>query len=235
MINCPKCGADNMIGAIFCRTCGEKLNLKDLSPDVFDAPPVPASVRIAQMVQRIVILVVVVALVGLIGGLFWPVAMPVSPSLDEQAMRVAQNKYQALQSPQPRTPAQIPFSAAEATAVVNRALNLPSSAGGNKKPQAISIEFMDSGTCRLRLKSLVFGQLPMVTTLTVRPTVPSPGTVQMQVLKASIGKLPLPGGLRQQGIAQFTALNPASIMANARSHVKEASIVSGNCTITIKR
>lgn len=235
MINCPKCGADNMIGAIFCRTCGEKLNLKDLTPDVFDAPPVPASVRIAQMVQRIVVLVVVVALVVLIGGIFWPVAMPVSPALDEQAARVAQNKYQALQAPQPRTPAQIPFSAAEATAVVNQAFGLPSSAGGNKKPQAISIEFLDSGTCRLRLKSMVFGKLPMVTSLTVRPTVPNPGTVQMQVIKGSIGKLPLPGGLRKQGIAQFTALNPASVLAGASSHVKEAAITSGACTITVKR
>ena len=32
MINCPKCGADNLLNAIFCRTCGEKLNLEELKP-----------------------------------------------------------------------------------------------------------------------------------------------------------------------------------------------------------
>ncbi len=33
MINCPKCGADNQIGAIFCRGCGEKLELDELQPE----------------------------------------------------------------------------------------------------------------------------------------------------------------------------------------------------------
>ncbi|NQZ69551.1 MAG: hypothetical protein HRT89_15945, partial [Lentisphaeria bacterium] len=32
MIVCPKCKADNQIGAIFCRGCGEKLNLDELDP-----------------------------------------------------------------------------------------------------------------------------------------------------------------------------------------------------------
>ena len=34
MIPCPKCEADNQIGAIFCRSCGEKLDLDDINPEM---------------------------------------------------------------------------------------------------------------------------------------------------------------------------------------------------------
>lgn len=235
MINCPKCGADNMIGAIFCRTCGEKLNLNELSPEIFDAPPVPAGVKIARMAQRIVILVIVLGIVAFLAGLFWPATLVTTGALDQNALGVAQRKYQALQAPTNRTPNQIPFSADEATAIVNQTLGLPSAGTGNKKPQILSTEFLASGNCKFTLKTLVFGQVPMYTTLIARPSVPSPGTVQFQVLKATIGKLPLVGGLRNQGIAQFTALNVGSVFANAKAHVKDVAVTGGSCTITLKR
>jgi len=235
MINCPKCGADNMIGAIFCRTCGEKLNLNELTPEVFDAPPVPASVKIARMVQRVLILVVLLVLIGLIAGLFFPTSIVVTGTLDQNGIAVSQRKYQALQAPTKRTPDKIPFSADEATAIVNQVLGLPSTAAGNKKPQMLSVEFLASGNCRFVLKSLLFGQIPMYTIVVARPSVPSPGTVQFQVLKASIGKLPLPGGLKQQGVAQFTALNLGSAFATAKAHVQSVEVTAGNCSVAVKR
>ena len=33
-IKCTKCGHPNQLGAIFCRGCGEKLELENLQPDV---------------------------------------------------------------------------------------------------------------------------------------------------------------------------------------------------------
>ena len=35
MLRCPKCGTDNMLTAIFCRGCGERLNLDEIRPDDF--------------------------------------------------------------------------------------------------------------------------------------------------------------------------------------------------------
>ena len=35
MLRCPKCGTDNMLTAIFCRACGERLNLDEIRPDDF--------------------------------------------------------------------------------------------------------------------------------------------------------------------------------------------------------
>ncbi len=236
MINCPKCGADNMIGAIFCRTCSEKLNLNDLSPDVFDAPPVPASVKLAKMLQRVLILVILVAIVALFAGLLLPVTITVTgANLDQTAATVAQRKYAALQAPTARTPNQIPFSAEEATAVVNQSLGLPSTSAGNKKPQLLSVEFLASGNCKFILKTLVFGQATLCTTVIAKPTVSNPGVVHLEVVRASIGRLPLPGPLKKQGAAQFSGLNLASVFATAEAHVQAVSIADGKCDITIKR
>jgi hypothetical protein len=234
MINCPKCGADNMIGAIFCRTCGEKLNLNELSPDVFDAPKVPASVKLMKMLQRVVILVILVAIVALVAGLFLPTTIKSTGDLPENEKSVAGRKYAALQAPSARTPDHIPFSSDEATAVVTQSLGLPSSGTGNKKPQLLSVEFLGSGNCKFILKTIVFGQVPMFTTVVAKPNVTSPGTVKLEVLRASIGRLPLPGALKAQGVAQFSALNLSSVFAPAEAHVAALNITDGKCDVTVK-
>jgi hypothetical protein len=234
MINCPKCGADNMIGAIFCRTCGEKLNLNELSPDVFDAPPVPVGAKVAKILQRVLILVALVAILALVAALFFPTSIVATGSLDQKASETAGRKFAALQAPTPRTPSQIPFSSDEATAVVNQTLGLPSSGSGNKKPQILSVEFLPSGNCKFILKTLVFGQVPMYTVAIAKPSVSTPGTVKLDVLRASAGKLPLPGPLKKQAITQFSALNVASAFAAAEAHVQAVNVTSGTCTITVK-
>lgn len=235
MINCPKCGADNMIGAIFCRTCGEKLNLNELSPEVFDAPAVPVGTKVAKIVQRLVILVVLVVLVGVIGLMFVPTAITATGALEQNALAVAGRKYAALQAPTARTPSQIPFSSDEATAVVNQTLGLPSSGTGNKKPQILSVDFLAGGSCKLILKTLVFGQVPMYTVVIAKPTVATPGDVKLDVLRASVGKLPLPGPLKKQAMGQFTALNVATAFAAAEGHVQSVTISGGSCSIGVKQ
>ncbi len=234
MINCPKCGADNMVGAIFCRTCGEKLNIHELSPDVFDAPPEPVGAKVAKIIQRVVILVVLVGVAALVAGLFYPVKVTVTGTLDEKESAVAARKYAALQAPTPRTPSQIPFSSAEATAVVNNALGLPSSDAGSKKPELLSVEFLAAGSCRFVLKTLVFGKLPMYTVVVAKPKVTTPGDVQFDIVSAGIGKVRLPGPLRKRAIGQFTALNVGSVFAAAESHVGGVLVTGNSCNITVK-
>ena len=33
MLRCPKCGADNLLSAVFCRSCGDRLDLDKIKPD----------------------------------------------------------------------------------------------------------------------------------------------------------------------------------------------------------
>ena len=71
MIKCPKCDADNQIGAIFCRGCGEKLNLDDIQPDVVrDAAAKAVEQRggwdIGRIIRNVIGLGLLAALVGVL-------------------------------------------------------------------------------------------------------------------------------------------------------------------------
>lgn len=235
MIVCPKCGSDNMIGAIFCRTCGEKLNLDELKPDAFDAPPEAMGAKIGRIAQRLILLVLGVGLVVLIVGMFWPAPIRYVGDLEEADMAMAQRKFQGLQNPVPRMPSRFTFTSNEATAIVNQTLGLPATGGGNRKPQLLSVEFLSSGTCALTLKSLLFGQIPMFTRVMTRPTVAAAGDVNLQILSVSIGKLPLPGGLRTFGLKQFAPLNIGTAFSGAESHIKTMTISGDSCLVTWQR
>lgn len=233
MITCPKCGSDNMIGAIFCRTCGEKLNLDELKPDAFDEPDESMGHKIGRIAQRILILALVVGGIGVLVGLFWPLDIQVTGELDPTASARAERKFGAVQQPSPKLPAVVPFSSAEATSVVNKQLGMPKTKGA-KRPTMISVEFLDGGRCRLTLKSVLFGQVPMYTVALTKPVVEQAGDITFQILDVKAGKLPLPGGLRKVGLDQFKALGAGSVMGGAKGNVKAVTVGSDSCEVRVR-
>jgi hypothetical protein len=181
MINCPKCGAENMIGAIFCRTCHAKLNLDELSPDAFDEPPEPASKKAARLLQRVLVLGIVLVLGGVLVALFWPVKAGLPAAADEAAAARAQRMV--------KSSGRFSFKSAEATAAVDAVLGLPAAGSGTRKPQHVSVEFLADGAVRLVLKAKLFGQIPMTTVLVGRPEVSGPGSMSFTVQEAKTGLL----------------------------------------------
>jgi uncharacterized protein YpmS len=233
MINCPECGADNMIGAIFCRGCGKKLNLDELTPDAFDDPPEPMAKKVARVVQKIVTLIVFVGVVALLGGLFWPAGDIVKGDLDEQAMKQAEARFKLVQQPNPKYP-KIIFSSEQATAALNQALGLPGSATGNKQAQHLSVEFLAGGNLRVVLKASLFGQIPMYTKIVCKPELTAPGQVQFTVLSVHAGKISLPANLRKNAIKQFSSLfQNATEVNQAKANVKKFTIGADNLTVLV--
>ena len=37
LVKCANCGHDNQLGAIFCRNCGDKLNIEEMRPELKDS------------------------------------------------------------------------------------------------------------------------------------------------------------------------------------------------------
>ncbi|WDE98248.1 zinc ribbon domain-containing protein [Lentisphaera profundi] len=63
-IQCDKCGNQNPLGAIFCRTCGEKLEMKELNPKVSNSA---TKSKMSSFVLRQLISLIVFILIALIG------------------------------------------------------------------------------------------------------------------------------------------------------------------------
>jgi uncharacterized membrane protein YvbJ len=74
MIKCPKCGSDNLLNAIFCRGCGEKLDLSELKPDSFLEKKLTKSQKIMKIVNQCLASSSLCCLITLIVGIFSPSA-----------------------------------------------------------------------------------------------------------------------------------------------------------------
>ena len=235
MINCPKCGADNMIGAIFCRTCGEKLELDELTPEVFDAPPEPIAAKIGRILSRLILFVLLVGGIGLLAGVFWPAKIAVTGTLDQAASAKAGRKFQAVKTPSPRLPPEVPFSSDEATDVINKALGLPKTdAKTTRKPMFLSVEFNAGGECTLILKSVLFNQIPLYTTLVTKPSVSAPGSVDFAILGAKVGLIPLPSSMTKLALEPFRALKAGEALAQAKQQVKGVTIDDDSCRVKVR-
>jgi hypothetical protein len=64
---CPACNTENRLGAIFCRSCGGKLQIEDVSRENFEEKTgvkLKEGVKIGKIIRNAAILVVVLALAG---------------------------------------------------------------------------------------------------------------------------------------------------------------------------
>ena len=71
MINCPNCNHDNMIGAIFCRSCGEKINIDELRPEDVNQGVAKAKKLVsASVIRNVVMFAILAVLILILVGLF---------------------------------------------------------------------------------------------------------------------------------------------------------------------
>ncbi|HPY90584.1 MAG TPA: zinc ribbon domain-containing protein [Lentisphaeria bacterium] len=252
MINCPKCNTDNLLNAIFCRGCGEKLELNELKPDSFLPPPPTTFQKIMKMINKVGSIVIGVLLVVIIVGLFCPVGGIVKPE-GEPSAEATKNFAEAQKSgaPAPTTrrgsrrqqnaAADAPaadrtfaFSNEDATGLVNKAMSLPRNNPDDKMaPQHLSIDFQEEGYVRLVLTCNLMGKLPMHNVLIAKPTVEN-NTLAMNVESARIGILPMFGGLKANVIEKFTRLSSScSPLQNIEKNLKRANLTAGRISITV--
>ena len=74
MIKCPKCQADYQIGAIFCRSCGDKLDIDKLRPDDIKKATRNRAKLIGRIIRNVISLILLLAIVG--GAVLMALAPP---------------------------------------------------------------------------------------------------------------------------------------------------------------
>lgn len=176
MIKCPKCQADNMIGAIFCRGCGAKLEIEDLKPDTIRASGQPKGMNVRKIVRNVVTLVVFVVVLGTLALIFLPPSLQAPPAYSDNVYNSAKDKLGKLVG---GSIPQATFNSEEINTLARGIFGL-SPAGFVDRQKAIAegkitdnsaltcadivINF-ESGRAKVYLKCLFFGQLPVYTTV----------------------------------------------------------------------
>ena len=206
MIKCPKCGADNMMNAIFCRQCGDKLDLAalkiedQLGLDDNGGKAKKAQQKANQIVGAVLAFVIVVLIAA--------VLIPPTGRLacDGDPTDVAKGKLKALQTPQ--EDATVEMGDQDLTDLLNKMYNLPKTGDDTIQPSAISVLANDDGTIKVVMKSTVFGFLPMHTSFTCKPTVATKGEVTFEDFSGiSLGWIPafLPEDVTEPFVQPFRA------------------------------
>ena len=98
MIKCTKCGFENQMGAIFCRQCGEKIDMNEISPESLESElkKEKAKKRVLSAVRWTVRILVLGLLVGGIAAALIPWGLPVYVEPDKNADEYKKQKESAL-------------------------------------------------------------------------------------------------------------------------------------------
>lgn len=250
MLKCPKCETDNLLNAIFCRACGEKLNLNELKPDTFLEKKLTKSQKIMKVVNQVLSAIIAVLLITLIVGIFFPVERLTGNTPSEEATKNFQ-EAQNFGEPVGRRPGRRPprdtenntpssksftFSSQDSTALLNQSLHLPITGGDNKlTSENLSVSFAGDGSATLVLTCKLMGKVPMHNTVIVKPTVNN-GVLAMNVQKTKIGFVPVPPQLNQRITQKFINLSGGSTaLDKIKSKLSEVKVSAGSLTITVSK
>jgi len=223
-----------MLGAIFCRSCGGKLDLDSIRPKTVNQTKRSAFARLAGAMWSLVVIALLLAAIALLVELFLPPSQGFQPAVGDDAAKTQAEQQAAGVRLGNRGP--FGFDAVQLTLLVNAAFNLdqgPSSAGGFAlQPEKIAVDILASGYLRITLKSIVAGQLPMYATVVGTLEVAN-GGVTFRPVAVRLGRVTLPETLRNLGLQRFTALvKDSQELQDVRSHVAALEVREGRLWIT---
>ena len=225
MLQCPKCGTDNLLNAIFCRGCGDKLELENLKPEAFEVKTKTKAQKIMHLVNIILGIILTLAiLIIVVGALF-----PVSGRLTDAALtEQAEKNYKTLLI-RNRNARSVSFTSEEATALVNQQFSTYTGSKGSPTPEHVTVLFLADGDVRLILTAkLKF--LNLHTSIKATPTANGSGTFTLDVKSCKLGLLPLPAALRPKLVDNFTTI-ANSTLDRAKARIGQVTVLEGNVTI----
>ena len=223
MIQCPDCGSDNQVNAIFCRQCQKKLNLDEISPEDFDDGDEKG--KGAAIVRLITVIIVVVVLTAL--GLM---LIPGSLKGEEpENTAKLEGRLSKMQNPVPLAKfkgQRYKFTNDEASYMLMKALGLPREGDAKMLPTKVRVSFLAEGKVKIVLQQKAFGKVPFCTTVVAVPTVPNEGTVDLGIKSVSVGFLPMVGPLQEKALKPLADLFEESAqLTGARGNAGKVEIV----------
>lgn len=195
-VKCGKCGLENRLGSLFCRQCGNRLDLTNVKPSGSSSEG--SGGALARAVRLIIFFGLLIAL----AFLCWPVS-PGGDAPSADGSRLMPNRLTALRSAAMRGNEVIEqFSEADINAHLNARLVSPAKTDGIKLVlREVRLDIKPDETEVWVKCSLQF--LPVTYVTTTRMTRAPDGRHAFAAGSVYIGHLPMPGPLRDRAIKQI--------------------------------
>lgn len=204
MIKCPKCNEDNQLGAIFCRHCGDKLDLDDLRPDdIGGGNKDDSKLKLATVILRnLLILLIIIGVIGAIVGAFIRPAIIEPAQLtpeEEGAVAIQFKKFRKgkpdssheFTTMQTNTLAKMILKLTEKDRLQAKEKRIESGEVPPLYPDDIAIEFYPPANMKVMVKYMVYDKLPLHVMVVGTPTASETGA-NFTPSKYFVGRVPIP-------------------------------------------
>lgn len=197
MLRCPNCGTDNMLNAIFCRGCGQKIDLNAVKPEDFEKVEIKKNNTFMQ--NLIGGIIIGVLLVGFLVGLFFPSCDKIKTTAETRAAALAKFESIGMDKSSPVDVTDEDIS----NFVTAKLLEKVDSLTGSPRPTGATVHCLADNKVKIIATGKYCG-LPI--SLTVEGTVQldtSSRRISVRGEKCSVGLFPLPKGLEQSFLGPF--------------------------------
>ena len=92
LIKCLNCNHENQLGSIFCRSCGQKLDIESVHPELIDRK----KTGFFKILRKIITIVMLLALLGVLAGLFIPYGFKKYEAIGEEAQTKVKDSYDTM-------------------------------------------------------------------------------------------------------------------------------------------
>lgn len=232
MIKCSECGNDNELGAIFCRECGAKLDVESIQPDMIDKK---ASKNVGGIIRNLISAALLIGLIVVLGMMFFPekvTSFELNPAQQSAAKDKLNNMLAKIDGGYGED--KYTFTPDEVTFLYNNELTKKDSAGDSSAGFVIDnmlFEVDDDGFVSISIKGKLFGKVP--TTFSIKGIVNS-DPLSMEVKKAKMGHLPVPGFGQAKIIEKFTPGTDKGMMKQLIDGIAEVTVTDGNFVVKVK-
>ena len=124
MIRCQECNADNMVGTIFCRSCGSKLKLDEIRPETENQRSESFLGNLNKIAGKLAGVLVLLALLGVLGAMLAPTPGKIEGVVDDEELEKATARYEKLLDPTGGRQRTEEFDSETITAIANNVLGL---------------------------------------------------------------------------------------------------------------
>lgn len=197
MIKCPKCGTDNLLTAIFCRGCGDKLDFDALKPEDFENTESNAKQKQSELANRIAAYVLIALGTIFLLSVICPAFGKLSPCDPADISKSLTDKYELVVS-QAATDKGVSFSSQDLTDLLNWRLSQYSGSLGNPALKAISVKVNTANDGYFDVvASISMSGFPLSVSMPVLPS-GREGNIGFYAPSMKVGLVPVPASIQDQ-------------------------------------
>lgn len=242
MIKCPKCGADNLMNAIFCRNCGDKLDLSKLTAEQQfgdlgsgkkpESKAVKKAKQIANSVGTLIIVLIIVALFIPGGGITGGTISDEVANTAKAIKKAAENKDYTVGEADLTN-----FLNANLQYLVDPTTGERAPANGDVAPRNLSVE-INPEFVKVVMDCTLWGFLPISVTANLKfNEVSQAGQITVsEVSGTKIGLIPLPMDACNMMIEKFKQdVDGCQAINDVKAQISGVILGEGQVTLKVKQ